>query len=503
MLNHLKNETNVAYTTNGAKALKTSNSYLVDFFASSGALRNRSKEDINQLFSKAFAEDKLLAMKALFYTRDIRGGQGERETFKTIIKQLAFTHPEVLASNINLIPYFGRYDDLLVLLDTPLEKLAMSIIRAQLLEDLDLEAPSLLAKWLPSENASSRETKRLAKKVVYNLGLTPKQYRKTLTTLRKKINIVEGLMSAKKFNEVEYDKIPSKAGLIYRNAFYRNDGERYTAFVDSLVKSVENNDKETKINVKTLFPYEIIGKFPITMTTANNRRHYNAVVGHASSQDEKLLDAMWKSLPDFIGDNFDNALAVVDTSGSMRGLPIQVALSLGLYLAERNKGIFNNHFITFSKKPELQEVLGDTLGDKLRNMSQADWDMNTDIQSVFSLILNTAIKNNVPQEELPSKIFIISDMEFDKCVGSGNNKTVFGELANDFAKFGYVIPELVFWNVNALSTHFPVKYNETGTALVSGCSPTVFKNLLAGKEMTPYAMMLDVLNNERYDIVMA
>jgi hypothetical protein len=212
---------------------------------------------------------------------------------------------------------------------------------------------------------------------------------------------------------------------------------------------------------------------------------------------------MWKSLPDFIGDNFDNALAVVDTSGSMRGLPIQVALSLGLYLAERNKGIFNNHFITFSKKPELQEVLGDTLGDKLRNMSQADWDMNTDIQSVFSLILNTAIKNNVPQEELPSKIFIISDMEFDKCVGSGNNKTVFGELANDFAKFGYVIPELVFWNVNALSTHFPVKYNETGTALVSGCSPTVFKNLLAGKEMTPYAMMLDVLNNERYDIVMA
>jgi hypothetical protein len=440
-------------------------------------------------------------MKALFYTRDVRGGQGERDTFKKIIKQLAFTHPDVLAKNINLIPFYGRYDDLLVLLDTPLEKLTMTIIRAQLLADIDSEQPSLLAKWLPSENASSRETQRLAKKVANNLGLTAKQYRKTLSTLRGRIKLVETQMSEKKFGEIEYDKLPSKAGMIYRKAFYRNDEERYTDFVNSLVKSIENNDKEVKINVKTLFPYEIVGKFPITMTTANNHRHYNAVVGHASANDEKLLDAMWKSLPDYIGDNFDNALAIVDTSGSMRGNPIQVALSLGLYLAERNKGTFANHFITFSRNPELQEVVGDTLGDKLRNMSKADWDSNTDLESVFHLILNTAIKNVVPQDEMPSKLFIISDMQFDGAVRSGNNKTLFEKMREKFADYGYKLPEIVFWNVNAVNPNFPVKVNETGTALVSGCSPSIFKNLLAGKDMTPYGMMLDVLESERYATV--
>jgi hypothetical protein len=489
MLKHLKNEMNVAYTTNGAKALATTQSYLVDFFASSGALRNRSKEDINRLFSKAFAEDKLLAMKALFYTRDIRGGQGERETFRTIIRQLAFNHPDVLANNINLIPYYGRYDDLLVLLDTPLEKLAMAVIRAQLLEDIDSEYPSLLAKWLPSENASSYETKRLAKKVMYNLGLTPRQYRKTLSMLRKRINIVESLMSSKKFSEIEYDKLPSKAGMIYRNAFYRNDEERYTAFVNSLKK-----DKTVKINAKTLYPYEIVHQYSTLGTT----RFGNHLHCKFKTEVDPVLEAMWDNLPDYVGDNFTNALAVVDTSASMRGLPIEVALSLGLYFAERNKGAFANHFITFSANPELQEVVGASLGEKLNNMSTAQWDMNTNIEKVFELILNTAIKNNVPQEELPSKIFIVSDMQFDSCVKGGNDVTLFENMLQRFANAGYVMPELVFWQVNATTTQFPVKVNQTGTALVSGCSPSIFKNLLAGKDMTPYSMMLEVLNSERY-----
>lgn len=495
MLNHLKKETNVAYTTNGAKALKTTQSYLVDFFASSGALRNRDDREVIQLFSKAFAEDSLLAMKALFYTRDIRGGQGERKTFKTIIRNIAFNHPDALAKNINLIPYYGRYDDLLVLLDTPLEKLAMTIIRAQLLEDIDTESPSLLAKWLPSENASSYETKRLAKKVYTNLGLTPKQYRKTLSMLRKRINIVEGLLSTKKFDEVEYDKIPSKAGLIYRKSFYRNDEDRYTAFIESLSKP-ENKNK-VKINTATLFPYEIVSKYQATGMVRLGSHYYTSF----GTSVDPTLEAMWDNLPDYIGDNFDNALAVVDTSGSMRGLPIEVALSLGLYLAERNKGEFHNHFITFSERPELQEVVGKTLAERLQNMSTANWDMNTNIEKVFDLVLHTAVKNNLPQEELPSKLFIISDMQFDRCVRGGNNVTLFENILQKFANAGYVMPELVFWNVNATSQQFPVSVNQTGTALVSGCSPSIFKNLLAGKDMTPYTMMLDVLNSERYATV--
>jgi hypothetical protein len=496
MLEHLKNATNVAYTANGARALATTKSFLVDFFATSGALRNRTESEVVQLFSKAFAEDRLLAMKSLFYTRDIRGGQGERKTFKTIIRYLAFNHPETLAKNINLIPYYGRYDDLLVLLGTPLESLAMNIVRAQLLEDIDNECPSLLAKWLPSENASSYETKKNAKKVMSILGLTPKQYRKTLSMLRKRISLVETKMSEKKFGEIEYDKLPSKAGLIYRTAFYRNDEDRYTAFIDSLVKG----DKKVKINVKTLFPYEIVHQY---VTNGYHRigTHLYTDVANKSVQEDKLLTEMWKNLPDYVGDNFDNALAVVDTSGSMRGLPIEVALSLGLYLAERNKGTFKDHFLTFSESPQLQQVVGNTLGEKLFNMSRANWDMNTNIEKVFDLVLNTAIKNNLPQEELPSKLFIISDMQFDRCVKGGNNVTLFENILHRYADAGYVIPELVFWNVNASSTQFPVSVNQTGTALVSGCSPSIFKNLLAGKEMTPYAMMLDVLNTERYATV--
>jgi hypothetical protein len=498
MLNHLKNATNVTQTTNGAKALKSTQSYLVDYFASSGALRNRSKSDVITLFSKAFAEDSLLAMKALFYTRDIRGGQGERDTFKTLIKHLAFNHPDVLAKNINLIPYYGRYDDFLVLLDTPLEKLTMTLIKAQLLADIDSEQPSLLAKWLPSENASSYETKRLAKKVRESLGLTSKQYRKTLSNLRGKINLVETQMSEKNFGEIEYDKIPSKAGLIYRKAFYRNDEERYTEFVNAVTNPVVAKERGIKINTKTLFPYEIVDKYADRFGTVRFGNHLHCAFKKTS---DPVLEAMWNNLPDYVGGNFDNALAVVDTSASMRGLPISVALSLGLYFAERNKGAFANHFITFSNQPELQEIVGATLGEKLANMSTAQWDMNTDIKKVFKLILHTAIQNDVPQDELPSKLFIISDMQFDRCVNGGNNELVFAYLANEFAKYGYVLPELVFWNVNASAGNFPVKHNETGVALVSGCSPSIFKNLLGGKDMTPYGMMLETLNTERYATV--
>jgi hypothetical protein len=490
MLNHLKNATNVAYTTNGARAYATTQSYLVDFFATGGALRTTSENDKIKLFSKAFAENPLLAMKALFYMRDIRGGQGERETFKTIIKYLAKTQTDVVEKNAYLIPHYGRYDDLLALYDTPAEEIAITLIRSQLRDDLDSKYPSLLAKWLPSENASSPKTKRLAKKTRIALGLTPREYRKTLSELRRRINVVERLMSAKDWSEIEYDKISSKAGLIYRNAFMRNDEDRYSAFIGSLKKG------EKKVNAKTLFPYEIVGQYMGSMTRRGNHYH----VGFSTNRDE-ILEAMWNNLPDYVGDNFDNALAVVDTSGSMSGLPIQVALSLGLYIAERNKGAYHNHFITFSERPQLQEVIGSHLGEKLNNMASAEWQMNTNIEKVFDLVLNTAIRNRVPQEELPSKLFIISDMQFDYCVRGSKSLTVMENIKRRFERAGYTMPELVFWNVNASSTNFPVKVTDTGVALVSGCSPSLFKNLLAGKDMTPYGMMLDVLNSDRYDLV--
>lgn len=492
MLNHLKSATNVAYTENGARAHATTESKVVDFFAIGSALRNRTDEDKIQLFVKAFHEDALLALKALFYTRDVRGGQGERETFRVILNYLAKKYPSVITNNVHLIPYYGRFDDLYALFGTPLEEVALSIFRKQFREDLDAEHPSLLAKWLASENASSPKTKALAKKTRIAFGLSPRQYRKTLSMLRKKIQIVEALMSSKEWSKIEYDKLPSKAGLQYRQAFYKNDEERYSDFVGSLKRG------EKKVNASTLYPYEIVREYEGSMEIHDRKYYINF---KANNPQNDLLEAMWNNLPDYVGDNFDNALAVVDTSGSMRGLPIQVALSLGLYLAERNKGEFHNHFITFSGSPQLQEIIGDTLGEKLHNMAKADWQMNTNVEKVFDLILNTAIKNSVPQEELPSKLFIISDMQFDRCVHGNNDVTLFKNIRERFELEGYIMPELVFWNVNAFSTNFPVTVDQTGTALVSGCSPSIFKNLLAGKDMTPYGMMLDVLNSERYDLV--
>lgn len=491
MLAHLKSATNVAYTANGAKTLATTESKLVDFFAIGSAMRNRTDNDKIQLFAKAFHEDRLLALKLLFHTRDIRGGQGERDTFRTILKYMAIRHPEHIEPNVALIPFYGRWDDILVLLDTPLQDLAMAIVQAQLSDDLQSDSPSLLAKWLPSENASSYKTKLVAKKVRELLSMTSKQYRKTLSSLRTKINIVESKMSANEWSEIQYDKLPSKAGMIYRNAFYNRDSERYTAFIESLKRG------ETKVNANTLYPYEIVREYMNSGMVRMGNRYYTSFT---TSGTDEVLEAMWKNLPDYVGDNFENALAVVDTSGSMSGLPIQVALSLGLYLAERNKGTFHNHFITFSSQPELQEIIGSSLGEKLNNMASAHWDMSTNIESVFRLILDTAIANRLPQSELPTKLFIVSDMQFD-CVRGGTNARLFETMKNLFASNGYQLPELVFWNVNAFNTNFPVKVNETGTALVSGCSPSIFKNLLAGKDMTPYMLMLDVLNSERYDLV--
>jgi hypothetical protein len=254
--------------------------------------------------------------------------------------------------------------------------------------------------------------------------------------------------------------------------------------------------------VNTLFPYEIIEKFPISMQiTVRNQRMYNAIVGSLDATEEMLLDGMWKNLPDYVGSNFENALAVIDTSGYMTGTHIQVALSLGLYLAERNKGEFHNHFVTFSRSPELQAIQGTTLGEKIRNMSTAEWQQNTDIEKVFELILNTAIKKGLSQSELPTKLFIISDMQFDGAVRGRTDITLINSMRASYASHGYNLPELVFWNVNAVGGNFPVKVTEAGVALVSGCSPSIFKNLLAGKDMTPYSLMMDVLDSERYILI--
>lgn len=481
MLESLKNETNYKLTENGGVTHKTSKSYVLDYFAQGSSLRNRYLNSIVELFEKSYNENPLLTMKVLFNSRDIRHGQGERSVFNKLIKYLAINKTEVIEKNIELIPVFGRWDDIYALFDTPLQSKAIELIKKQLEKDLISDNPSICAKWLKSENASSLETKRLAKITREGLGYTPKKYRKILSTLRKKIDIVETKITEGRFSDIEYDKLPSCAGLKYRNVFFTKDEERYCTFINSLSKG------ERTINVGTLYPYDLVRKV----------RELNDYI--VDSKQKDLLNNMWNNLPDFIGEDYSDTLAVIDVSGSMYGTPIEVAISLGLYLAERNKGEFRNHFITFSSNPKLVEIIGDNFVDKVKFIERANWGWSTNIEATFDLILNTAIKNNLPQEDIPERIIIISDMEFDSaddgCFGS---KTNFDIIKEKFAKVGYEMPRLVFWNVNSRQNNIPITMNEN-VQLVSGASARLFEQVL--KDVSAYDLMLEILNNEIYDCI--
>lgn len=491
MLEYLKNDANETRTANGAKAFASTKSFVLDLFSLGGAYRNRSEEDIEKLFSKAFAENPLLAMKTLFYLRDITQGQGERRFFRVVLKYLALHHPEALRKNLHLIPKFGRYDDLWVLLETDLKDDVIDLVRKQLSLDKNVDHPSLLGKWLPSLNASSYKTKKYAKIIQEELRLTPRQYRKLLSSLRKKIDIVETKLTERDYESIDYSKLPSRAGLIYRKAFLRNDRERYQAYLDSLSKG------KVDINTKTLYPYDIVHK---ALQGYNGRNVWSWYRREFTQQEIQLLDAQWNNLPDFIGERKENSIAVVDTSGSMNGRPMEVAISLGIYLAERNKGVFHNHFFTFSDRPKLQQIVGSNIVEKVRNLSDSEWGGSTNVEAVFRKILDVAVKNNLPQDEMIGKVIIISDMQFNYCT-RGVDTHIFKQLEKDFNEAGYKMPLLTFWNVNAFQSNTQFTMNENGVELVSGFSPSIFKNVLSNVSKTPYELMLEVIDSDRYSEV--
>jgi hypothetical protein len=465
--NLMKNKVNKTLTENNALTLKSTQSKVLDLFSMGGALRTRTPEEIEKFVSRALAEDKLLAIKCLFYIRDSRGGCGERRTCREGLKILSRYYPNETEKLIPLIPEFGRYDDLFYL-----DKVDIStFLKKQIKLDIESKTPSLLGKWLPSENSSSEKTKELARKVRKYLGYSSKDYRKLLTNLRNKIKIVESQMSRNKWDKINYEAVPSKASMIYKEAFKRHDEKRYTKYLTSVEKG------EKKINTKALFPYEIVRQ--------------------AKVKDDKTLDLLWKNLPDYTNGN-EKALVVADVSGSMAGLPITISVSLALYFAERNKGIFKNKFVTFSRKPELQDVMGVTLNQKIKNLESAYWDMNTNIQAVFDLILDTGIENKVKKDDMPKTIYIISDMEFDEAT-IDNEKTNFEIIKQKYEEAKYDIPILVFWNVDSKQNNVPVTGTEKGVILVSGASPSIFKMVM--KKTTPQDFMLTTLNSERYKII--
>ena len=478
MLEFLKREANKTYTENGAVTYRSTGRDCLDLFATIGALRRESEQEITARFLRAYAEDPDLAMKILFYGRDVRGGLGERRVFRILLRWLAVSKPESVVRNLPYVAEYGRWDDVLVLLDTPCRAEALALLKQQF--DADLAAlssdgdVSLLGKWLPSVNASNDETIRAAKQIANAFGLSDRDYRKTLTKLRAQIRILENNLRKRDYT-FDYSKQPSKAMFKYRKAFLRNDAERYGAFMQRV------STGEVKLNTGALYPYEIIEK-----------------AYHCDDAERLSLDATWRALADYTQD--ENALVVADGSGSMywggKPMPAAVAQSLAIYFAEHNRGAFRNHFITFSMNPRLVEIKGRDIVDKARYCETFNECANTNIQKVFELVLNAAVRNRVAQKDLPSTIYIISDMEFDSCA-AGASLTNFEYAAKLFRQAGYRLPNVVFWNVSSRNQQQPITTNEQGVALVSGCSPRIFSMVMEGS-LDPFTFMLSVIDTERY-----
>lgn len=504
LMETLNEDFNVSVTENGAVGYRTTGKELLDINFAVSSMRNMNEQQIIDKFVKTFYENKLLAVKWLFYVRDAREGIGERRLFRICMKYLAEKHMDIVKATIHLVAEYGRWDDLLCLLDTNLVDDITELIKKQLDEDMknmnDNKPISLLGKWLPSANASSKETKRLARIVISKLGITERQHRKMLSKLRSYLKVVEVSMSKKEWGEIDYSTVPSRANLIYNGAFLRNDGERRRAYLDSLQKG------ETKINAGVLFPHDIVHKY--CESSGWSRRLKNS--------DDVALEEMWKTLPNFVNGT-GNTICVDDGSGSMTSsvggtsvTALDVANALAIYFAERSSGQFKDNYITFSENPRLVDFSNaKSLREKIEIAYRYNEVANTNIEAVFNLILQTAINKNMAQDELPQNILILSDMEFDGCVGcngtsrygvSKPTKRLFEVFAERYAEHGYKLPRLVFWNICSRTCTIPVKENDLGVALVSGFSPAIAKMVLSNST-DPLECLLEQINSERYSAV--
>lgn len=502
-LNGLEDATNFIVTENGATSHRTTKSDLLDMFALGAAMRSRSDADVILMFRKALAENETYALKCLFYIRDVRGGQGERRFFRICMKDLAKNYPDIARRNLAHIPQYGRWDDLYVFEGTDLENDAFEFMKNQLALDVECKTPSLLAKWLKSENTSSRESRRLGNKTRIAFGMNHKQYRKTLAVLRERINIVERLMSENRWDEIEFDKIPSRAGIIYKNAFARHDLERVQSEKNVVSYADFAKDKNTKVNATVLNPVDIADQI---------FRKYNP------TETERLMwDKYWSCLKDYYNGREENGIAVVDVSGSMSGQPMNAAVSMGAYIAERGKGPFANHFITFSGNPELVKFEGIDIYDKFNRAKNADWAMNTNIEATLDLLLKTAITNKCSKEDMPTRLYVFSDMEFDSCVTTGpvtTGRSIWGMSNNNYIKFsetntlfeatkkkwaqyGYDLPNIIFWNLNARQENIPAIGE--GFSYVSGFSMNMIECILSGKD--GYDLMMEKLDSPRYSVI--
>lgn len=487
MENVLNEELNISVTENGAIGYRTTGKALLDLNFSVSSLRNASGQVIIQKFMLAFFEEKTVALKWLFYCRDIRGGLGERRIFRVVVNHLAKEYPEIIKDYIVYIAEYGRFDDMFTLRDTSLWGYTLDILKRTFNQDCEncrLGKPiTLLGKWLPSINSHSFNTKKLATEICDYFNISKYMYQKALVGLRNHLDVVEVKMSARRWEEINYPSVPSKANLNYKNAFLKHDKYRRQKYLEKVSAG------EEKINGEANNPYEIVGRY------MRNRGF------------DETLEQLWKALPNYVnGDSStivvaDGSRSMGSTIGDTKYTALDIANSLAIYCAERLSGEFKDKYITFSRRPQLVDLSkGNNLREKIDIARRRNEVANTDIEAVFKLILTTAIKFNLTQEEMPKNILILSDMEFDSCGGRDADSRLFDIISKEYENNGYKIPRLVFWNICSRSSTIPVKENENGVALVSGFSASIFE-LVISSETDPYKLLLNKLNSERYSLI--
>ena len=449
-------------TANGAVTHSTSLHNCLDMFFMAGATRNWDEGSIIQLFLKAHSEDRDLAYRILFWARDCRGGAGEKRFFHVVAKFLAHHQPgsslrdewDALAI---IVPEYGSWKDLFVVESPDLDKL--NFLSVQLKEN---EHANLLAKWFPRKGPWFTAMHKY-------LCVTPKEFRKSLVAMT---NVVETRMCQKEWSSIDYGKVPSIAMNKYRNAFMRRDADRFTDFNKDVL------DGKAKVNASTLHPHQLIQAL-------------------MSNEDENAVEAQWLSLPDYMEGSTERILPMCDVSGSMYGTPMDVSIALGLYISERNKSIFKDAVLTFSSEPRMHHIKGSNLAQRAVNLGNANWGMSTNLQKAFKLILDSAVREGLSESDMPTKLLIISDMEFNEAT-TGTNLDA---IKLQYSDAGYVIPEVIFWNVNGRMGNVPARADEEGVGLVSGFSPSILTSILQGKVETPMDLMHKTIGTDRYEAV--
>ena len=464
-----------ARTTNGMRARKSTANACVDLFFKIGASRGK---DITKDFVAAYVENPEVALRIAQWARDVRGGSGEREIFRQILKYLDKHQPADAAKLLLKVPEIGRWDDIFVVESKDNKAKAFTM-----LGDALRERNGLAAKWTPRKGELAVEIRNF-------FGMSPKFYRKSLVEMTK---VVEQDMCAKNWDGINFSHVPSVAAARYKKAFYRNATEAYSAYVAELVKDPKDRTVQVKVNAGAVYPYDVLKG----MINLYGNQNYNATqLG--------LIQAQWEALENFVGDA--NVLPLVDVSGSMATPAgknnavtcLDVAVSLGLYLADKNEGKFKDTFLTFSGSPELLHLKGNIV-QKVQQMVKSNWAMNTDLVKAMDKILKVAKEGGVPQSEMPQMLLILSDMQFDQCARFDDSAMQM--IARKFEAAGYEMPKIVFWNLNA-HDNVPVKYDARGVALVSGFSPVIMKAVLSGDtdQFTPESIMMKAVMVPRYDL---